>query len=119
MGVELRQGCMQPPLLFVFYMNWIDSHSRIEECVTAGTRRINRLFYVDDLVLLASFEQFPQHVADRFSAAGDQDGINISATKSKVLCLFRNTRQWKFQVRRSIIQQDETFKYLGVVFTSD
>ena len=34
-------------------MNWIESH-RVNEGVTVGSCRINRLLFADDLVLLAS-----------------------------------------------------------------
>ena len=40
-----------PPLV---YMNWINSHSRVDEGVTVGSCRINRVLFADDLVLLAS-----------------------------------------------------------------
>ena len=33
-------------------MNWIDSHNRVEEGVTGGSCSINRLLFIDDLVLL-------------------------------------------------------------------
>jgi len=40
------------------YMNWIESHSRIDEGVTVGSCRKNRLLFADDLVLLACSQQF-------------------------------------------------------------
>jgi len=46
-------------------MNWIDSY-RVDEGVTAGSCRINRLLFADDLVLLASSQQSLQHALDRF-----------------------------------------------------
>jgi len=39
------------------YMNWIDSHSQVDEGVTVGSYRINHLLFADDLVLLASSQQ--------------------------------------------------------------
>jgi len=32
-------------------MNWIDSHRNINEGVTVGNRRMNRLLFPDELVL--------------------------------------------------------------------
>jgi len=40
------------------YMNWIESHSRIDEGVTVGSCSKNRLLFADDLVLLACSQQF-------------------------------------------------------------
>jgi len=38
------------------YTNWIDSHSRVDECVTDGNWRIIHEVFEDELVLLASSE---------------------------------------------------------------
>ena len=35
-SVELRQGCVLSPLLFIVYMNWIDECSQADECATIG-----------------------------------------------------------------------------------
>ena len=49
-GVRCRRSSL--------YMNWIvDSHSRVDEGVTAWSCWINRLLYAYDLVLLASSQQ--------------------------------------------------------------
>jgi len=53
----LQEGCVLSPLLFIFRMNWIDSRSRVEEGVTVGSCKINRLLFVDDLVFLASSQE--------------------------------------------------------------
>jgi len=43
------------------HMNWIDSHSRVDEGVRAGSCRINRLLFAEDLALLVSSQQGLQH----------------------------------------------------------
>ena len=55
-------------------MNWIDSHSRVDEGVTVESCRTNRLLYADELVLLISSQQSLQHTLDRFSATCDRAG---------------------------------------------
>jgi len=65
-------------------MNCIDSHSRVEVGVTAGSCRINHLVFADDLVLLASSQQGLQHALDRFSAASDRAGMKINTKKTEV-----------------------------------
>ena len=62
-----------------------------------------------------SSQQGLQHAFDRFSVACDQAGTK----KIEVLCHSRHPRQCFLQVSGNTLQQVETFKYLGVVFTSD
>ena len=50
MGVGLGKGVFCH--LFIICMNWIDKFSRTNECVTIGRRKISRLLFADDLVLL-------------------------------------------------------------------
>jgi len=66
-----------------------------------------------------SSQQGLQCAFDRFSAARDQAGTNISSKKIEVLCLLRCPRQCFLQVNGNTLKQVETFKYLGVVFTND
>ena len=82
--------------------------------------RMNRLFFADELVLHAwSSQQGLQLAFDRFPAACDQAGTKISSKKIEVLCVLRCPRLCFLQVSGNTLQQVETFKYLGVVFTSD
>jgi len=71
------------------------------------------LLSVDDLVLLASSEQSLENALDGFSAACDQGGMTISTEKTEVLCL------QKLKPSGNTLQQEEKFKYLRVIFTSD
>jgi len=117
-GIGLRKGCVLS-FFFIVYLNWIDSHSRVDEGVTFGSCRINRLLFTDDLVLLASSQQSLQHAFDRFSAACDRTGMKINTKNTEVLCLSTNPRQCMLQVSGNALQQVEKFKHLGVVFASD
>jgi len=53
--VRLWQGCVLSPRLFIIYMHWIDSNSRVNEGVAVGSCKINRLLFAYDLVLLYIF----------------------------------------------------------------
>jgi len=74
-------------------MNWIylsvasmlDSHSRVDEGVTVGSGRINRLLFARNLILLVSSQQSIQHALDRFSAACDRARMKVSTKNTKVL----------------------------------
>ena len=96
-----RQACvLSPPLLFIFCINWIGSHSLVDEGVTVGSCRIDCLHIANDLVLLASCEQGLQHAFDRFLAACDQAGVKI-----RVLNLLQH---WP----TSVVLNQEKFLYL-------
>ena len=49
---------VKAPFHSLHHINWIDSHSRVDEDVTIGSCRITRLLFTDNLVLLA----FSQHI---------------------------------------------------------
>ena len=100
-------------------MNWTDSYSRVDEGVTAGNCRINRLLFADDLVLLISSQQSLQHALDRFSSACDRAGMNINTKNTEGLCLSANPRQCMLQVSCTTLQEVEKFKHLGEAFASD
>ena len=111
--------CVLSLILFIVYMNWTDSHFRVDEGVKVGRCRVNHLVFADDLVLLASSEQGLQQTLDRLSIVCDQVGMKISTEKTEVLCLSRNPRQYMLQVSGNTLQQVETFKYLWVELTSE
>ena len=66
--IEFRKMCVLSPLFFIVYMNWIESHIEVDDCVTIASCGINPLIIVDDLVLLPSSEQSLQHAPDGFSS---------------------------------------------------
>jgi len=55
--VGLRQGCVLSPLLFIVYVKWMDSHSHVDEGITAGGCIIKPFASSDVLVLLVSSQQ--------------------------------------------------------------
>jgi len=71
-------------------MIWIDSLSHVKKGITVGSCKVKRLHFADDLALLAFSEQDLQHAFDRFAATCDQAGMNISAKRTEVFCLFRS-----------------------------
>ena len=118
-GIGLRQGCVLSPLLFIIYMNWIDKHSRTDECITIGSCKISRLLFADDLVLLADTESGLQRALSGFEAACNIAGMKISTTKTEILHLSRNPNQCSLHSSGVPLKQVERFKYLGVSFTSN
>jgi len=68
-------------------MKWIGSHIRVDEGDTVASCKINRLFFVDDSVLFAPFEQGLQHALRKFSVACDQVAMKIN-TEGLRICVF-------------------------------
>ena len=58
--------CAVTILVHIPYEIDVDSHSRVDEGVTAGSWKITSMLFENDLLLLASPEQGPQHALDRF-----------------------------------------------------
>jgi len=79
-----------------------------------------RWLFADELVLDAwVFSTWSSARIWSFFDACGQAGTKISTEKTEVLCLSRRPRQCILQVSGNTLQVVETFKYLGVVFTSD
>jgi len=97
-------------------MNWIDSHSPVDEGAewTFGKCRICPLLFASDLVLLATSQQCLQNAIDQFSAVCIQAGTKISPERTDVLCLSGRPKQCTLQVSGNTLQQVK-FKYLGTL----
>jgi len=66
-------------------MIWIDSYSRVNEDVTFGGCMVNRLLFADHLVLSAASEQCRQYALDRFAAAHNPFGKELSTEKTGIV----------------------------------
>ena len=117
--VGLRQECVLSSLFFIIYTNWINKLSRTDECVTIGKRKISRLLFADDIILLGSSESGFQHALNGFADTCDTAGMKINTSKTEVLFLSRNLFQCSLQVGGVSLKHVEKLKYFGVAFTSD
>ena len=100
-------------------MNRTDSQRRLDEGATFGNCRMNLCFLRTNWYSMrGSSQQGLQHAFDQFSAACDQEGTKISSEKIEVLCLLRR-QMCILQARGNAVEQVETFKQLGVIFTSE
>ncbi|KAL7857954.1 hypothetical protein AOLI_G00180560 [Acnodon oligacanthus] len=115
-SVGLRQGCALSPLLFVIFM--VSRHSRGQEGIMCGGRRVASLLFADDVVLLAESHGCLQCSLERFAAECEAVGMRISTSKSESMVLSRKRMACSLQVRGKVLPQVEEFKYLRVLFTS-
>jgi len=117
-GVGFQHGCVLSPLL-IFYTNWTDTRSPVDEGATVGSCKSTVYFCKRfGAVFIFSTGSF-QHALKRFSAACDQAGMKISTTKTELLCPPWKPSQCALHVIGNILQQVEKCKYFGVVFTSN
>ncbi|KAK3528161.1 hypothetical protein QTP86_023883, partial [Hemibagrus guttatus] len=73
--VELRQGCLLSPVLFIVFMDRISRRSQGLEGVWFGDHRISSLIFADDVVLLAPSSLDLQHALGRFAAECEAAGM--------------------------------------------
>jgi len=123
--VSVKSVTSQPPLVcighrhgcvFIVDLNWIDSNSRVDERITVGSCTVcflRTLWYC--LHPLSRF--FKMHSVGFLLRVTEPEWK--LAVKNEVVCLSRNPRQRTLQASGFALQQEERFKYLGVVFTSD
>ena len=84
-----------------------------------GNRKISRLLFADDLVLLFCAEFDLQHALNSFADACDTAGMKISTAKTEVLHFSRNPDQCVLQVNGATLKQIEKFEYVWIAFTGD
>jgi len=106
--------------LWSIWIGWTvtDASTRVSLLGTAGCTVC--FLRTNWYCMRGSSQQGLQLAFDRFSAARDQAGTTISTEKIEVSYLStRRPRRCILQMSGNTLQQVETFKYLGVVFTSD
>ena len=119
-SVGLRQDCVFSPLLLIIYMNKIDRDSFSSCGVTFRECNVWRLLFADDLDDLLSFNKRDfQYELDRFSGACLDVEMKLSTAKTEIRCFSGHPVECSFQTNGVISQKTETFKYLGVILSSD
>ncbi len=122
-NVGVRQGDNLSPNLFKLFINdfntWLD-----EECdpVVLIKRKIACLMYADDLLLLSNSEKGLQSSLDKLNKYCQMWGLTVNLKKTKILIFQSKRKQQKvgpvFKIGGSIVEQADSYKYLGVLFSS-
>ena len=112
----LKQGCGLSPTLFNFMAKEIAREvEKIDDSICLGNRRINAIFYADDLVVMASSRVKLKEKLDVIESTGGTFGMEINRKKSKRLEL--DDLEVLMEEREAEEQMDmervEQFKYLG------
>ncbi len=122
----VKQGCPLSPTLFGLYMDALHTHL-LHTVPAAGPRlstglRVPVLMYADDIVLMATTPQGLQQLIDATYQLCRWKKMQISAEKTAVV-VFGSTRR-KAPIVHSWtcggmpLQQRDSYKYLGLLFTS-
>lgn len=117
----VRQGCPLSPLLFNIYLNAIIRRWRLTvhgSITLQGHKTLDTLLYADDQVLFGNNEDELQYSIYHLHLIARNYNLEISTSKTKIMAF-----QGKLPVRSKIcienviLEQVNTFKYLGYTLT--
>ena len=113
----VRQGCVLSPLLFNTYADVAFREIDQEETGVQvyDVRRISRISYADDTVLLAETEEALQDLMSRVEAAGKVFSIAINVQKTKTMLVSnKGQKELHINLNGTELRQVENFQYLGI-----
>jgi len=84
-----------------------------------GGRLINNLRYADDVVLIATSSDDLQELVNRVRTASEKIGLLINSDKTKVMVSGTNEMNTKISLNGEVLEEVESFVYLGLIFTRD
>jgi hypothetical protein len=119
-GSGIRQGCSLLPILFNLYSECLTKES-LEDFghFTIGGKIINTVKFANDLVLLAKEGKVLQDMIGNLIEIGKCCGMEIIVVKTKVMRISRQPFPVKITIRQKLLENVESFKYLGTILTND
>ncbi|XP_063594349.1 uncharacterized protein LOC134771333 [Penaeus indicus] len=120
-GRVVRQGCVLSPDLFSIYSEIIMHSLECLNGIKIDGNNINNLRYADDTVLLAETEEYLQSLLNTVITESERKGLSINNTKTKTMVVIKKGQipTCNITANRIILKQEEKFKYLGALITSD
>jgi len=90
-----------------------------EDGIEVGGRRIQTLFYADDIVLIAEYRYALQHLMDLVTQYAEQWRFDLNQAKSAVVVFGRKRapRNITWKLGGGEVRQLTRYKYLGVELT--
>ncbi|XP_063591867.1 uncharacterized protein LOC134768956 [Penaeus indicus] len=122
-GQGMRQGCILSLHLFNIYSEGIMRRALdgFNGSIKIGGRTITNLRYADDVVLVAGSMLELQTLVNRINESSLQAGLQLNASKTKVLKIINNHGDNKdnIKVNGNNIENLDNFIYLGAMFTNN
>lgn len=114
----IRQGDSLSPLLFNIIMDEIIKNVKNRKGYKMGNKELKIICYADDAVLLAESEDDLQRLLHVFNTTAKRFNLIISHKKSICMTTSIEPKRCKLELDGKIIQQEMTFKYLGIDLTN-
>jgi len=120
-GRGVRQGGILSPCLFNLYAEAAmrEALEGYNEGFKIGGKVINNLRYADDVVLITTSPEDLQELINRVRAYSENVGLLINTDKTKVMACGNNGMNTKIRLSREVLEEVESFVYLGSIFTCD
>ena len=124
-NVGLRQGCVMSPWLFNVFMDGVVREVKMRTMerglMLKGQNgwewEVSQLLFADDTALVASTEERLQRLVNEFGVVCEKRKLRVNIGKSKVMVCSRQGGRAELNVRLNgeVLEEVETFKYLGSV----
>ena len=120
-NIGVRQGDNLSPDLFKIFINDLPNTFN-EDCspVEIGNIKLNCLLYADDVVLLSDTKSGLDNCLSRLEDFCNMWCIDVNLRKTKVVIFNKSGKllNYVFKFKGEIIENVQSFKYLGIVFSS-
>ena len=123
-NVGVRQGCILSPLLFIIFMNSISNQCVGMRSLNVGMWRLKpvklkMLAFADDLVVFGKTQRDLQVNVNILNTELKKRGLKINAKKTKSMVISRDSCKHEIKINEEILEQVDSFKYLGVIISSN
>ena len=118
-GKGVRQGCILAPLLFNFYVNDMPhylSNLDFHPPKLAG-KHVSVLLYADDAAIISRTPIGLRRALKTLAAYCRDNLLELNLQKTKVMAFAKRPKPHTWYIEGHKIEQVNSFKYLGVVFT--
>ena len=119
-SVGVRQGSVLSPQLATLFLDQISEELDKMSCFDLHGRRINHIFYADDLLIFDSNPHSLQIKLDRVASLCNQLGLRINSEKTKTMNLSysKTVPKRTFSIDGQLLESCKEFKYLGCIISN-